>query len=219
MWVARWYLSLYHFTASTLCSHILVWCGEQRDVSHGGLTEKIYCYSSFENTLLWVVVLLCSSAYYRSLDQWRRKWSVGTCWDMVMVCPAWAGENLDFGVGLRLKNILRKRSMYLDSAAAEFLHLMALIFWGWLSMFPKMLLFTGLLLLLLFTAIGFSPGGSSPYTSTHNTNGHIIYIKVIIQNKLYTITKQNRYSKTIPSAKVSYVPWQRQWSRPSYTIP
>jgi hypothetical protein len=27
-----------------------------------------------------------------------------------------------------------------------------------------------LLLLLLFTAIGFSPGGSSPYTSTHNTN-------------------------------------------------
>jgi hypothetical protein len=25
-------------------------------------------------------------------------------------------------------------------------------------------------LLLLFTAIGFSPGGSSPYTSTHNTN-------------------------------------------------
>jgi hypothetical protein len=31
------------------------------------------------------------------------------------------------------------------------------------------------LLLLLFTAIGFSPGGSSPYTSTHNTNGHIRY--------------------------------------------
>jgi hypothetical protein len=30
-----------------------------------------------------------------------------------------------------------------------------------------------LLLLLLFTAIGFSPSGSSPYTSTHNTNGHI----------------------------------------------
>jgi hypothetical protein len=26
------------------------------------------------------------------------------------------------------------------------------------------------LLLLLFTAIGFSPGDSSPYTSTHNTN-------------------------------------------------
>jgi hypothetical protein len=52
-----------------------------------------------------------------------------------------------------------------------------------------------LLLLLLFTAIGFSPVGSSPYTSTHNTNGHIIYIKVTIQNKLYTITKQNTYSK------------------------
>jgi 4-alpha-glucanotransferase len=47
-----------------------------------------------------------------------------------------------------------------------------------------------LLLLLLFTAIGFSPGGSSPYTSTGNTNGNIIYIKVTIQNKLYTITKQ-----------------------------
>jgi hypothetical protein len=43
---------------------------------------------------------------------------------------------------------------------------------------------TVLLLLLLFTAIGFSPGGSSPYTSTHNTNGNIIYIKVTIQNKL-----------------------------------
>jgi hypothetical protein len=52
-----------------------------------------------------------------------------------------------------------------------------------------------LLLLLLFTAIGFSPGGSGPYTSTHNTNGNIIYIKVTIQNKLYTITKQNTYSK------------------------
>jgi hypothetical protein len=35
-----------------------------------------------------------------------------------------------------------------------------------------------LLLLLLFTAIGFSPGGSSPYTSTHNTNGHIIYMSI-----------------------------------------
>jgi uncharacterized lipoprotein YehR (DUF1307 family) len=52
-----------------------------------------------------------------------------------------------------------------------------------------------LLLLLLFTAIGCSPGGSSPYTSTHNTNGHIIYIKITIQNKLYKITKQNTYSK------------------------
>jgi hypothetical protein len=58
-----------------------------------------------------------------------------------------------------------------------------------------------LLLLLLFTAMGFSPGGSSPYTSTHNTNGHIIYIKITIQNKIhnyktkYTITKQNTYSK------------------------
>jgi hypothetical protein len=30
-----------------------------------------------------------------------------------------------------------------------------------------------LLLLLLYTAIGFSPGGSSPYTSTHNTNGNL----------------------------------------------
>jgi hypothetical protein len=39
-------------------------------------------------------------------------------------------------------------------------------------------------LLLLFTAIGFSPGSSSPYTSTHNTNGHVIYIKVTIQYKL-----------------------------------
>jgi hypothetical protein len=41
----------------------------------------------------------------------------------------------------------------------------------------------------------FSPGGSSFNSSKHNTNGHIIYIKVTIQNKLYTITKQNTYSK------------------------
>jgi hypothetical protein len=41
----------------------------------------------------------------------------------------------------------------------------------------------------------FSPGGSSPYTSTHNANGRRIYIKITIQNKLYTITKQNTYSK------------------------
>jgi hypothetical protein len=44
-----------------------------------------------------------------------------------------------------------------------------------------------LLLLLLFTAIGFSPGDSSPYTSTHKTNGNIIYIKVTIQNKIHTV--------------------------------
>jgi uncharacterized lipoprotein YehR (DUF1307 family) len=55
---------------------------------------------------------------------------------------------------------------------------------------------SAVVLLLLFTAIGFSPGGSSPYTSTHNTNGHIIHIKVTIRYKLYTITKQNKtYSK------------------------
>jgi hypothetical protein len=30
------------------------------------------------------------------------------------------------------------------------------------------------IILLLFTAIGFSPGGSSPYTSTHNTNRYTI---------------------------------------------
>jgi hypothetical protein len=30
-----------------------------------------------------------------------------------------------------------------------------------------------LLLLSLYTAIGFSPGGNSPYTSTHNTNGKL----------------------------------------------
>jgi hypothetical protein len=58
-----------------------------------------------------------------------------------------------------------------------------------------MLLLLLLLLLLLFIAIGVSPGGSGLYTSTHNTNGHIIYMKVTIQKKLYTITKQNTYSK------------------------
>jgi hypothetical protein len=56
-------------------------------------------------------------------------------------------------------------------------------------------LFSTSVLLLLFTAIGFSPGGSSPYASTHNTNVHIIYIKITIQNKLHTIKKQNTYSK------------------------
>jgi hypothetical protein len=50
-------------------------------------------------------------------------------------------------------------------------------------------------LTLVHTIQMFSPGDSSPYTSTHNTNGHIIYIKITIQNKLYTITKQNTYSK------------------------
>jgi hypothetical protein len=42
-----------------------------------------------------------------------------------------------------------------------------------------------LLLLSLFTAIGFSPGGSSPYTITHNTNGHIH--KITIRYKIHTV--------------------------------
>jgi hypothetical protein len=42
-----------------------------------------------------------------------------------------------------------------------------------------------LLLLLLFTAIGFSPGGSSPYTSTHNTNGNIIYMGILLQGNSF----------------------------------
>jgi hypothetical protein len=46
-------------------------------------------------------------------------------------------------------------------------------------------------LTLVHTTQIFSPGGSSPYTSTHNTNGHVIYIKATIQYRLYTITKQN----------------------------
>jgi hypothetical protein len=46
-------------------------------------------------------------------------------------------------------------------------------------------------LTLVHTIQMFSPGGSSPYTSTHNTNGHIIYIKITIRKKLYTIAKQN----------------------------
>jgi hypothetical protein len=48
-----------------------------------------------------------------------------------------------------------------------------------------------LLLLLLFTAIGFSPGGSSPYTSTHNTNGHI--------------HKNNNTKQTIHNYKTKYI--------------
>jgi hypothetical protein len=32
---------------------------------------------------------------------------------------------------------------------------------------------TRIIILLSYTAIGFSPGGSSPYTSTHNTNGKL----------------------------------------------
>jgi hypothetical protein len=49
-------------------------------------------------------------------------------------------------------------------------------------------------LTLVHTIQKFSPGGSSPYTSTHNTNGNIIYIKVTIQtnytqlqNKIHTV--------------------------------
>jgi hypothetical protein len=46
----------------------------------------------------------------------------------------------------------------------------------------------------LFTAIGFSPGGSSPYTSAHYTNGHINIHKnnntkqtTQLQNKIHTV--------------------------------
>jgi hypothetical protein len=49
------------------------------------------------------------------------------------------------------------------------------------------------LLLLLFTTIGFSPGGSSPYTSTHNTNGHI------------NISKNNSTKQTIHNYKTKYI--------------
>jgi hypothetical protein len=52
----------------------------------------------------------------------------------------------------------------------------------------------------------FSPGGSSPYTSTHNTNGNIIYIKVTIQNKLYTITKQNTSGRFGEDKKILPLP-------------
>jgi hypothetical protein len=50
-----------------------------------------------------------------------------------------------------------------------------------------------LLLLLLFTEIGVSPGGSSPYTSTHNTNGHI------------NIHKSNNTIQTIHNYKTKYI--------------
>jgi cytochrome b len=50
-----------------------------------------------------------------------------------------------------------------------------------------------LLLLLLFTAIGFSPGGSSPYTSTNNTNGHI------------NIHKNNNTKETVHNYKTKYI--------------
>jgi hypothetical protein len=50
-----------------------------------------------------------------------------------------------------------------------------------------------ILLLLLFTAIGFSPGGSIPYTSIHNTNGHI------------NIHKNNNTKKTIHNYKTKYI--------------
>jgi hypothetical protein len=50
----------------------------------------------------------------------------------------------------------------------------------------------------------FSPGGSSPYTSTHNTNGHIINIKVTIQNKLYTITNKIHTVNTSTQIRTPY---------------
>jgi hypothetical protein len=45
----------------------------------------------------------------------------------------------------------------------------------------------------LFTAVGFSPGGSSPYTSTHNTDGHI------------NIHKNNNTKQTIHNYKTKYI--------------
>lgn len=50
----------------------------------------------------------------RDLDHRRRKFSLGTRFGTVMVLPACAGENLDFGVGLRLKCIMSKRFWHLD---------------------------------------------------------------------------------------------------------
>jgi hypothetical protein len=41
-----------------------------------------------------------------------------------------------------------------------------------------------ILLLLLFTAIGFSPGGSSPYTSTHIVIANINPLKFICRRRV-----------------------------------
>jgi hypothetical protein len=42
--------------------------------------------------------------------------------------------------------------------------------------------------------LGFHPV-AVVFKLVHTTNGNIIYIKITIQNKLYTITKENTYSK------------------------
>ena len=57
-----------------------------------------------------------------------------------------------------------------------------------------------LLLLLLLTAIEFSPSDNSPYTSTHKTNKNKVYINETIQkhskNNKNTIDTSTRITKT-----------------------
>jgi hypothetical protein len=50
--------------------------------------------------------------------------------------------------------------------------------------------------LIFFTAIDFSLGGSSPYTSTHKTNENKIYMNETIQKHSTKNTKHNTYRYT-----------------------
>jgi hypothetical protein len=51
-------------------------------------------------------------------------------------------------------------------------------------------------LTLVHTIQMFSPGGSSPYTSTHNTNGHM------------NIHKNNNTKQTIHNYKTNYIQYE-----------
>lgn len=62
---------------------------------------------------------------------------LGTCCDTVMGLAACAGENLDFGVGLRLKYIMSKRFWHLDQGGAEYVQQMAKIFFRLIEHVPQ----------------------------------------------------------------------------------
>ena len=67
------------------------------------------------------------------------------------------------------------------------------------------------LLLLLFTAIEISPGASSPYTSTDETNKFKIYINETIQKHSTNNTKHSKI-------QVYILPEQAHYCQNSHTL-
>jgi len=88
-------------------------CGT-RGSKHGGLTDKIYCYSIFEKKFSKSWYCCALYAYHKRLRPVEEKMEFGYMFDTVMGLPACAGENLDFGVGLRLKCSMSKWFWHLD---------------------------------------------------------------------------------------------------------